>query len=54
MMPGQYVAPSGETIEKYKDGPNYIVTSSTETEIRWHKQFRNEEEANVEFERWRK
>lgn len=49
-----YIAPSGELIQKYRDGTNYIVTCNKGNEVRWYKQFRNEEDANVEFERWRK
>lgn len=49
-----YTAPSGELIQKYKDGSDWIVSSSNNDEVRWSKQFRFETDANAEFERWRK
>lgn len=54
MTDEEYLAPSGETISKYKNGPYWYVTCDTKEENRWTKMYRNENEAILEFERWRK
>lgn len=49
-----YTAPSGELIQKYKDGSNWLVISSKDNEVRWAKSYHDERSAVAEFERWRK
>lgn len=52
-MSEEYKAPSGETISIHKDGPYYYV-ECYDDECRWTKMYRNEDDAKIEFERWRK
>lgn len=50
----EYVNNSGETITLTKDGPNYIVECFDHSNVsRWCKMIKDENEANIEFERWR-
>lgn len=50
----EYKLPNGEIISIYKDGPYWYVTCDNENRNHWTKMYRNENEANIEFERWRK
>ena len=49
----EYETPSGEIIAKYKDGPYWYVTCDKGEHNRWTKMYKNENDAKMEFERWR-
>lgn len=50
----EYKAPSGDNIIIYKDGPLWYVCCDKDNQNRWTKMYRNEDDAKIEFERWRK
>lgn len=53
MTSEEYKLKNGQTITKYKDGPYFYVCCFNEDDAcQWSKMYRNETDANVEFERW--
>lgn len=51
-----YKAPSGQTITivNYLNNKWHVICDNEDYTNQWHLEFNTEEEANIEFERWRK